>query len=325
MTRLRRIGGLAAMAIAMLAGAAGALAQIFPSRPVRIVVPFPPGGSADAVARIIGQKMGEEWQQPVVVENKPGGGTTIASAFVAGSAPDGYVLYLVGVITHASSGVLYKNQSFDAIKSFAPVGQISVSPFVLVASSSTKANSVKELIEFAKSRTGGLTYGSSGSGGGAHLAGFMLARATGMNLVHVPFKGTAPAVASALGEQVDLLVADISVMPHVRSGKLRALAVTTARQSLLVPGVPTLAEAGVPGVEAPSATGILAPAGTPRDVIAKINASMNRALAAEDVRQRLSSQGFDAAPTTPEEFGAFIASEFQKYSRIIPEAGVKID
>ncbi len=325
MTRLQRIGGLAVMAIAMLTGAVSVLAQPFPSKPVKIIVPFPPGGSADAVARIIGQKMSEEWQQPVLVESKPGGGTTIASAYVASSAPDGYVLYLIGVITHVSSGVLYKNLSFDALKSFAPVGQVSVSPFLLVAGSSVKANTVKELVELAKSKPGGLTYGSSGSGGGTHLAGFMLARATGINLVHVPFKGTAPAVTSALGGQVDLLIADISVMPHVRSGKLRALAVTTARQSPLVPGVPTLAEAGVAGVEAPSATGILAPAGTPREVVVKINASMNRALAAADVRQRLTSQGFDSAPTTPEEFGAFIAAEFQKYSRIIPEAGVKVD
>jgi len=325
MTRLQRIGGLAAVAIAMLTGAVSVLAQTFPSRPVKIIVPFPPGGSADAVARIIAQKVSEEWQQPVLVENKPGGGTIIASTYVASSAPDGYVLYLIGVITHASSGVLYKNLSFDALKSFAPVGQISVSPFVLVVNSSITANTVKELVELAKSKPGGLTYGSSGSGGGAHLAGYMLARATDINLVHVPFKGTAPAVASALGGQVDLLIADISVMPHVRSGKLRALAVTTARQSPLVPGVPTLADAGVTGVEVPSATGILAPAGTPREIVMKINASMNRALSAADVRQRLSSQGFDSAPTTPEEFSAFIAAEYQKYSRIIPEAGVKID
>ncbi|MBI2315503.1 MAG: tripartite tricarboxylate transporter substrate binding protein [Betaproteobacteria bacterium] len=300
--RRTALGALAA--VAFLAAAGLAPAQSFPSRPMKLVVPFPPGGSADTAARIIGDKISEEWKQPVLVENKPGAGTTIGSAFVAGSPADGYVLYLTGLTTHVSSGIIFKNLSYDAVKSFAAVGQVSAAPFVLVVNPSLKVETVKALVELAKGKPGELTYGSSGSGGGTHLAMEMLADAAGIKLVHVPFKGTAPAVASLLGGHVNMLMADVSVAPQIRSGKLRGLAVTTAKPSRLVPGVPTLVEAGVAGFEAPSIIGILAPGGTPREVVVKINAAMNRALAAEDVRQRLYSQGFEPAPGTPEEFGA---------------------
>ncbi len=311
--------------LALVAAASTAVAQTFPSRPVKIIVPFPPGGSADAAARIVAEKTSEEWKQPVLVENKPGAGTTIAAAFVASSAPDGYVLYLTGPISHAVSAALYKNPGYDAVSSFAAVARVASAPFILVVHPSVKANSVRELIELARARPGALTYASSGSGAAPHLAAEMLASMTGTKFVHVPFKGTAPALVALLGGQVDFQIADVAAIPHVRAGKLRALAVTTARPSALVPGVPSVAESGVPGFDVPSATGILAPAGTPREVVAKINSAINRALATGEVRQRLNAQGFEPAPATPEEFAAFLASEVRKYARIIQEAGVRID
>jgi len=311
--------------LALVAAASTAVAQTFPSKPVKIIVPFPPGGSADASARIVAEKTSEEWKQPVLVENKPGAGTTIAAAFVAGSAPDGQVLYLTGPISHAVSAALYKNLGYDAVSSFAAVARVASAPFILVVHPSVKANSVQELVELARARPGALTYASSGSGAAPHLAAELLASMTGTKFVHVPFKGTAPALVALLGAQVDFQIADVAALPHVRAGKLRALAVTTAKPSALVPGVPTLAESGVPGFDMPSATGILAPAGTPREIVAKINAAINRALATSEVRQRLNAQGFEPAPATPEEFGAFLASEVRKYARVIQEAGVRID
>ncbi|TMH47729.1 MAG: tripartite tricarboxylate transporter substrate binding protein [Betaproteobacteria bacterium] len=319
--------------LAMFAAASAVLAQAhstssgqgYPSKPVKIIVPFPPGGSADASARIVAEKTSEEWKQPVLVENKPGAGTTIAAAFVASAAPDGHVLYLTGPISHAVSAALYKDLSYDAVTSFAAVARVASAPFILVVHPSVKANSVQELVELARARPGALTYASSGSGAAPHLAAEMLASLTGTRFVHVPFKGTAPALVALLGAQVDFQIADVAAIPHVRAGKLRALAVTTARRSALVTEIPTVAESGVPGFDVPSATGILAPAGTPTDVVAKINASINRALAIEEVRQRLNAQGFEPAPATPEEFGAFLASEVRKYAKIIREAGVRID
>ena len=309
----------------LLAGAPSSVAQSFPSKPIRIVVPYAPGGSADTTGRVIGEEMNREWKQPVLIENRPGAGSTIGSALVAAAPGDGYVLLLNGLITHVSSGILFKSLSYDPVASFAAVAQVSVAPFVLTVDPSLKAQTVGDLIALAKASPGQLTYGSSGSGGGTHLAMELLADATGMKLVHVPFKGTAPAVTALLGGHVSMVMGDVSVAPQIRSGKLRGLAVTTRKASSLVPGVPTLADAGVPGVEAPSVIGILAPAGTPRDVVEKINATINRALASEEVGQKLRSLGSEPAATTPEEFAAIIAAEQKKYAGIIPRLGLKAD
>ena len=318
--------GLAAFATATLAGAAAQSAdRSFPNKAVRIIVGFVPGGSADGSARLIAEKMSEEWKQPVIVENKPGAGTTIAATYVAGSPPDGYTLLLIGPASHAVSSALYRNLPYDALKSFAGVGQVASAPFVVVVNPATKINTMKELIELARSKPGQVSYSSSGSGASPHLATEMIAMATGIKLLHVPFKGASPATLALLGAQVDFSVADSSVIPFVQSAKLRALAVTTASQSPLFPGVPTLAEAGVPGVEVPLATGILAPAGTPREVILKINAAMTRAVGVEDVRRRLNALGFESAPKSPEEFSVFLASEVQKYTKIVNAIGLKID
>jgi len=325
MESLRRIAQPLLATFALLCGAGLAHAQPFPSKPVRIVVPYAPGGSADTVARVIGERTSQEWKQPVLVDNKPGAGSTLGSLQVASAPADGYALLLNGVIAHVSAAFLIKGLTYDPVKSFAPAAQISIAPFVLVVSPSLKAQTVKELIELARAEPGKLTFGSSGAGGGTHLSMEMLADATGMKLVHVPFKGTAPAVTALLGGHVSMVMGDVSVASHVRSGTLRGLAVTTAQSSALVSGVPTVSQAGVPGFEAASIIGILAPAKAPGDVIAKINAAVNRALGEEDVRQKLLGLGAEPAPATPEQFGASLAAESQRYGRIIARVGIKAD
>jgi tripartite-type tricarboxylate transporter receptor subunit TctC len=317
------VRALASIVAAVLA--AGAFAQTYPSKPVRIIVPFPPGGSADAASRSMAEKLAAMWGQPVVLEHKPGAGTTIAAAYVATSPPDGYTILFCGAISHAASANLYHNLSYDALKSFAPLGTISLSPFILVVNPGIKATTVRELVELAKARPGELNYASSGNGASPHLAAEMFARAAGIRMVHVPFKGMQPALVALVSGEVDLTFADIAVMPLVRSGRLRALAVTTAKPSPLVPGVPTLAAAGVAGVEIPSVAGFIAPAGTPRETVAFINTSMGRALASSDLRERLIGLGFEPYETSPEEFGAFLAAEVRRYAQVIRDAGIKVD
>jgi len=314
---------LAAFAALLHAGAG--FAQSYPAKAVRVIVPFPPGGSADAASRSMAEKLSGLWGQPVVLEHKPGAGTTIAAAYVAASPPDGYTILFCGAISHAASANLYRNLSYDAVKSFAALGTISLSPFILVVNPGIKAGSVRELVELAKARPGVLNYASSGNGASPHLAAEMFTRAAGIRMVHIPFKGMAPALVALVSGEVDLAFADVAVMPQVRSGRLRALAVTTAQASPLVPGVPTLGEAGVAGVEIPSVTGFIAPAGTPRETVAFINASMGKALASSELRERLSGLGFEPHASTPEEFSAFLATEVRRYTQVIRNAGIKVD
>ncbi len=265
-----------------MVAAAGALllatsfAQGFPNKPVKIVVPFPPGGSTDVGARILAAQLSDDFKQAVYVENRPGAGTTIGAAYVAASAPDGYTLYLTGPITHAASVALYKNLSYDAIRSFAPVGNLTTSPFIIVVHPSSKAKTLQDLLTMARQNPGKLTFASSGNGAAPHLATELIARATGTTFTHVPFKGVSPALVALLGAQVDFMISDVAVVPQIREGKLRALSLTTADESELVPGVPSLAEAGVKGLDIPSGLALFAPAGTPKDIIKRINESMNR-------------------------------------------------
>jgi len=315
----------ALISLAAVLLAAAAFAQSYPSKPVRVIVPFPPGGSADAASRSMAEKLSGLWGQPVVLEHKPGAGTTIAAAYVAASAPDGYTILFCGAISHAASANLYRDLSYDPVKSFAALGTIALSPFILVVNPNVKAGSVRELVELARAKPGALNYASSGNGASPHLAAEMFARATGVRMVHVPFKGMQPALVSLLAGEVDLTFADVAVMPLVRSGKLRALAVTTAKPSPLVPGVPTLGEAGVAGVEIPSVAGFIAPARTPRETVAFINASMGKALASNDLRERLIAIGFEPFDSKPEEFAAFLAAEVQRYAGVIRDAGIRID
>jgi tripartite-type tricarboxylate transporter receptor subunit TctC len=317
------VRALAAIAAALLA--AGAFAQAYPAKSVRVIVPFPPGGSADAASRSMAEKLSGMWGQPVVLEHKPGAGTTIAAAYVASSPPDGYTILFCGAISHAASANLYRNLGYDPVKSFTALGTIALSPFILVVNPRIKAASVRELIDLARARPGELNYGSSGNGASPHLAAEMFARAAGVRMVHVPFKGMQPVLVALVSGEIDLTFADIAAMPLVRSGRLTALAVTTAKPSPLVPGVPTLAESGVAGVDIPSVAGFIAPANTPRETVAFVNASMSRALASSDLRERLVGLGFEPYESSPEEFGAFLAAEVRRYAQVIRDAGIRVD
>ena len=304
--------------------AATANAQTFPNKPVRIVIPFSPGGSADAQARILGQKLGELWGQSVLIESKPGAGTTIGAAFAAAAAPDGYTLYLAGA-SLLISGSLYKNLSYDPVKSFAPVSMLASSPYVLAVHPAVKVATVKELIDLAKAKPKAVSYGSAGNGSGSHLAGELFRMLTGVELLHVPYKGQAPALVALTGGEIDILFADVAVLPLLQGGKLRALAETGLRRSPLLPAMPLTSESGVPGYEMINWGAILAPAGTPTAIVNQVNAAINNVLQNADVRQRFNAQGFEPMGSTPEALGELLVSEAVKYAKVIKESGMKID
>jgi tripartite-type tricarboxylate transporter receptor subunit TctC len=302
-----------------------AMAQAYPVKPLRMIIPYAAGGAADAAGRIIAMKIAESLKQSMVVENRVGAGTTIGAAAVASAPPDGYTILMAGLTGHIVSGILYKNLSYDPVKSFAAVAQMSDAPFILVVNSSSKVRSPRELIELSRSKSGGLTYGSSGTGAGPHLATEMFARATGANLVHVPYKGSAPAMMAVLSGEVDTAILDLSAMTQVQAGKLTALGLTTVARSPLAPGIPTLAEAGISGVDVPSGQGLLAPLGTPREIVFRLNGVVNQALATEEVRKNFMARAFMPAPRTPEEFAAFLQSEYQKYLELTKRLNVSVE
>ena len=300
-------------------------AQGFPNKLVRLVIPYPPGGSAEAQARILAQALSEEWKQQVIIENKPGAGTTVGAAYVAKAAPDGYTIYFAST-SHTIVQSLYRNLPYDAVKSFAPISLVAVSPLVLTVHPDVKAATVKELIELAKAKPGTLNYASSGSGGSPHLATEIFRAAAGIDVVHVPFKGTGPALAALLGAQVDFLFADVAVIPLLKSGKLRALGVSLKQRSALLPEVPTIAEAaGLPDFETANWGAIIAPAGTPREIVDALNAAIRNALRQPTVRERYRAQGFETTGSTPAELEAHMISEVRKYAKAIADSGVKVD
>jgi tripartite-type tricarboxylate transporter receptor subunit TctC len=301
------------------------LAQNFPTKPVRIIVGFPPGGSSDVAARFVAERMSEEWKQPVVVENRPGAGTTVASAFVAAQPADGYTQLLISPGTHGTAVALYKNLTYDGAKAFAGVGLIATAPFVIVVPAASPLRSLQDLIARAKANPEQVTYSTGGAGTGPHLVTEVIAMAAGVKFLHVPFRGSAPATTALLAEQVDFSTADASAVPYIESGKIRGLAVTTASESSLFVGIPTVAATSVPGFSYPLTVGLAVPAGTPAAVVAKINAAMNRALNNPDTRVRLKGVGFEAAPGTPAQFDALLASEQQKYGKIVQDIGLKLD
>lgn len=327
MTTIRRIAGfwfLPSAAIALSVTPQLAPAQAFPAKPVRIVIPFSAGGSADLQARTLGQKLGEIWGQSVVVDPRPGAGTTIGAAHAASSPADGYTLYFAGA-SLLISGSLYKNLTYDAVKSFAPVSMVANSPYFLVIHPSVPASSLKALIGLAKSRPKMLTYASAGTGSGSHFAGELFRMQTGIDMVHVPYKGQAPAILAVAGGEVSLLFADVAAVPFIQSGKMKGLAVTSDKRSAAFPGVPTIGEAGLPTYEMSNWGAILVPGATPRATIAQINAAIVQALTDSEVRQRFSSQGFEAMSSTPDALGSLLVSEQAKYARVIRESGMKIE
>ena len=318
---------LASLAVAA-AGALplGALAQNFPTKPITIIVPFSAGGTTDILARIVGQGLTTELGQSVVVDNKPGAGGNIGGSLAAKAAADGYTLLMGTVGTHAINQSLYKKIPFDPVKDFAPLSRVATVPNLLVAHPSQPFKTVKEMIAYAKANPGKITFGSPGSGASPHVSGELFKSMTGTDLLHIPYKGSAPAMTDLLGGQTSVMFDNMpSAIQHVRSGKLRPIAVTTAKRSPELPDVPTIAEAGVPGYEATSWFGMFAPAGTPKPVLDKLHAALIKVLNQADVKKKIAEQGGDVVAETPAQFAAFIQAESVKWGKVVKESGATAD
>jgi len=301
-------------------------AQAWPSKPIRIVVPFPPGGPADLLPRLIGPKLTEAWGQPVIVENKAGAGGNIGMDTVAKAAPDGYTLVIGPNGNLVVNPHLYANLPYDVMKDFAPVTLVATFSNVLVVNPGVPAKTVAELIALAKATPGKLTYGSPGIGSQPHLGGEFLKLMAGVDVVHVPYNGTAPALRDLLGGQITFMFAQTSAaLPQIQTGKLRALGVASQKRSAQLPDVPTIAESGLPGFEAVSWYALLAPAGTPKEIVAKLQAEIARILQLPDIREKLAAQGGEPVGNTPEQLGAMLRTESARYADIVKRANIKAD
>ncbi|MDQ6618716.1 MAG: tripartite tricarboxylate transporter substrate binding protein [Pseudomonadota bacterium] len=322
---MKLFGALLAGALATV-GMSTAFAQAFPTKPVRVIVPYTPGGTTDLLARLVAAKLQERWGQPVVVENKPGANGMIGADLVAKAPPDGYTLGIASPGTHAANASLYKNISYDTIKDFTPVTLAVSAPMLLVVHPSLKVNTVKELIALAKSKPGQISYASGGSGSSQHLAMEQFKLMAGVDMVHVPYKGSAASYSDLLGGTV---TAEIDVLPtslpHVKAGKLKALGTGSARRLAAAPDVPTIAEAGVPGYEATSWYGFVAPANLPKDLLNKISGDIIQVLKRPDVNETLAGAGVIVVASTPDEFGAFIKREMDKAAKVVTAANIKPD
>ena len=324
-TRLRTLALILLAAIALVAPPMAG-AQAYPSRPVKLVVPFPPGGSLDIAGRLIAQRLTEMWGQAVVVENKPGAGGNIGADFVAKSTPDGYTILLGALSTHAVNPNLYAKMPYDAVKDFAPITLIATTPNVLVVNAATPVGNVREFIAWTRANPGKLAFGSGSNGSAGHLAGDLYKVDTGTDAVHIPFKGGAPATQALLAGDTQFMFDNLAnAMAQVKAGKLKALAVTTAERSKLVPELPTMAEAGLQGFDISTWYGLFAPAGTPTAIVAKWNADVTKILTTPDMRAKLMADGAEPAPDTPEQFAQMISRELAKYARIIKASGAKVD
>ena len=314
----------AALMVVMFGIAGNAVAQNYPNRPVRVVVVSTPGGSVDTMARTVGPKLAEKWGQQVVVDNRPGAGGAIAAEIVAKSPADGYTLIMGTVASFATNVSLRKSLPYDPVRDFAPITLVATQNLMLLIHPSIPAKSVKELVALAKRQPGQLSFASAGNGTGGHLSGELFKLLAGIDLLHVPYKGVAPALIDVISGQVSMTFASIlSGHPHVRSGKLRALAVTGGKRSPAVPQLPTMIEAGVKGYESATWYGLLAPAGTPPDIVAKLNAEVVAILKQPETHERLSKEGADPVGNTPAEFGKFIQSEIEKWRKVIKTAGIQ--
>ncbi len=297
----------------------------YPSRPVRVIVPFPPGGAADTLARIYGQRMSEDWGKPVVVENRPGAGGIIGTEALAKSAPDGYSLIVV-TVGHAVNASLMPKLPYDTATDFAPVALLATLPSLLVVNPAIPAKDVKDLIALAKAKPGSVTYASSGTGSTSHMSAALLSSMTGVSLVHVPYKGASAALNDVMGGQVQMTIdVAVSAVPQVKAGKLRALAITSAKRSSLMPDLPTVAESGVPGYEFSAWYVMLAPAKTPAAIVDKVSAEAKRIAGLPEVRERLNALGAEPASATPAETGALLTSEMARWAKVIKEQNIKVE
>ncbi|MDI6870813.1 MAG: tripartite tricarboxylate transporter substrate binding protein [Bacillota bacterium] len=298
----------------------------YPAKPVRMIVAFSPGGATDIIARIVSQKLSERLGQPVVVENKPGATGIIGTEMVAKSPADGYTLLMVTAGTHAINASLYSKLPYDPVKDFTHVVWVANAPNVLVVNASNPINSVKELIEAAKKKPGQLTFGSAGSGSTLHLAGELFKSMAGVDIVHVPYKGGAPAMTDLLGGQIAMMFDSISqAVPHINAGKLKALGVTSATRSLALPNIPTIAEAGVPGYEAMAWFGVVAPAKLPKPILDKLNKEINVVLQLPEVVDRLRELGTEPVGGSPAKFTAHVEAEVAKWAKVVKESGAQVN
>ena len=321
----RRSWSIAAAALAAAVFAATAQPQDYPAKPIRVVVPFPPGGGTDLMARTVVQKLGESLGATVVIDNRGGAGGTIGTEAAAKSPPDGYTLLVVSG-AHAINPSLYRKLPYDTVRDFAPVTMFTSGPGLLVVHPSVPARTVKEFIALAKSRPGQLNYASAGIGTPPHLAGELFKTMAGVDMVHVPYKGNGPAYTDLVGGHVSVMFPTIpTAIPHVRAGKLRALAVTTRQRTAVAPELPTISESGVPGFDVSSWYGLLAPAGTPAAVVTRLQREIAKVLRLPEVGEKLVAQGLDLVGNTPEEFAAILKSEIAKWAKVVKASGARVD
>jgi tripartite-type tricarboxylate transporter receptor subunit TctC len=317
-------GILAALCFGMLAS--GAAAQAFPDRPVKFVVPYPPGGFNDTLARVSAEKLGKMWNQTVVVENKPGGNTTVGNVFVAKSPADGYTILITPLPFSALPGLYGATLPYDALKDFQPLVWAGSTQNALVVRNDLPVNSVRELLDYARKNPGKLNFGSTGSGSSNHLTSELLMKMTGIRMAHIPYKGSAPAVTAMLGGEIDVFFDNVpNVLPHIKAGKMKVIGVSGLQRSVLLPETPTVAEAGVPGFEVNVWFGMQVPAGTPRPIVDKLNRDIVTLLKEPDVVQRFRAQGVEVVASTPEQFSTLVRSEVAKWTQLIKDANIRIE
>ena len=310
------------MAFASLAAAQ----QAYPNKPIRFIVPFPPGGSSDPVARLVGQKLSESWGQQVIVDNRPGGNTVMGSEALAKSPPDGYTILLVTPTTHVINSLLLQNLPYDSISDFAPVTTLTKSEYVLVLNPLVPANTLPEFIALVKSKPGELNYASSGTGTGTHLAGELFNIGAGVKIQHIPYKGGGQSLTDLMGGRVQLSFSvPIALIPHIKSGKLKAIAITGETRFSRLPQVPTFAEGGLPGYDLKSWQGIFLPGRTPRAIIDKLSTEIGRIMAMPDVGEKLDAQGMTPVVSTPEQFAEMINTDVARFAKIIKTANIKVE
>ena len=324
---MKRFGMLVhALALCALSMPLQGIAQSWPVKSVRIIVPYPAGGTSDILARTLGQKLSEIWGQSIIVENKPGANGNVGADLVAKSQADGYTLLLCDVGALAISPSVYTTLGFDPNKDFAPITMVAYSPHILAVNPEIPVKSVRELIDLAKSKPGKLNYAASSVASAPHLAGVDFAARAGITWAYIPYKGGAQAITDVIGGQADVLFNGmLATYPHVKSGKLRILAVSSANRMSAIPDVPTVAESGIPGFETGSWQGVLAPAGTPRDVVSKINADFIRVLSTPDMREKLAAQGAEVRVNTPDTFTVFLRDETARWAKVVAANGVKLE
>ena len=325
LTRRDFLGATAAGLVVAGTGGATAAQSAYPAKPIRLIVPYPPGGSTDIAARVVGEQISQSLDQRFVVDNRPGAGGNIGMQLAATSDPDGYTV-VVGTTAHAINMTLFKDLSYDTVKDFEPIALLTEVPLMLVVNPSVKAQTVAELIALAKREPGSLDVASSGNGQSTHLAAELFNAMAGVKMTHIPYKGSAPAITDVVAGHVQLMFDTVmSALPHVQAGKLRALAVTSAKRAPVVPDVPTIAEAALPGYEAIAWNGLFAPKGTPRTIIDQLNAETVEAVRSDSVIKQFASMGATARPTTPDEFASYVRNEVIKWAKVVNESGAKIE